>query len=113
MIDDRQIKDCHRFQLCIPAVVLPLFIPIILLLIWHVQNHRWPNDDAANYATTAYEIFDRFQSRGVYEGLLGDCVICVDGVQSCSRPCWFPICWCSKATYPLRSAECCGRSIAY
>ena len=64
------MKNSTRFQVCIPAVVLPLFIPIVLLLIWHVQNHRWPNDDAANYATTAYEIYDRFQSQGAYQGLL-------------------------------------------
>jgi hypothetical protein len=70
MINRLKVEVPCRTAACIAAVVLPLFLPIILLLIWHLQNHRWPNDDAANYVTTAYHIFERFQNQGVYQGLL-------------------------------------------
>lgn len=69
MISESKSRDAHSFHR-IPACVLPLFLPITLVLVWHIQNHGWPNDDAANYATTGYEMFDRFETRGVSQGLI-------------------------------------------
>src|SRR3982751_1261241 len=70
MHNESKIAETHRFHLCIPAFVVPLFIPTALVFIWHLQNHRWPNDDAADYASTGYQIFEQFQTGGVRDGLL-------------------------------------------
>src|SRR5690348_15431847 len=60
----------HRFHISTPAAVLLLIIPTILVLTWHFQNHRWPNDDAADYATTGYLICEQFRTGGLFDGLL-------------------------------------------
>jgi hypothetical protein len=51
------------------AFAAVLLIPILALLLWHLRNHGWPNDDAANYMTTAYDISARFHEQGTLSGL--------------------------------------------
>jgi len=46
-----------------------LWLPIFLILLWHLRNQGWPNDDAAQYMNTAYDIFDRFRNNGLIAGL--------------------------------------------
>jgi hypothetical protein len=61
--------DAPRAYLRIPVAALPLCVPVLLMLVWHLQDHRWPNDDAANFATTAVQIADRFHTGGLLPGL--------------------------------------------
>lgn len=55
----------------IPAALAPLLVPVLLLLLWHLQNQGWPTDDGANFASTAFQIFDRFRTLGVFQGVAG------------------------------------------
>src|SRR2546428_10554733 len=44
-------------------------LPLVCLLLWHVRNGRWPMDDAADYAHTAYQIYNHFYDRGFFSGV--------------------------------------------
>lgn len=52
-----------------PIVVLLLVLPAAALALWHWHNARLPSDDAADFASTGYEIFARFRDQGVGAGL--------------------------------------------
>lgn len=65
----RGLSMTWRARLCTIPVLLPLALPPLLLLLWHATNRAWPNDDAANYMRTAYEIFLTFRDHGFTDGL--------------------------------------------
>ncbi len=43
--------------------------PLLLVVVWHLFNTRYPNDDAADYFKTAQQIYQRFGSDGLLSGL--------------------------------------------
>lgn len=61
-------EDTHPAAARRVALAL-LLIPVFLLLLWHLCNHRLPNDDGANYAQTAVEITAQFH-RGIVPGTI-------------------------------------------
>ncbi|MEK6791508.1 MAG: glycosyltransferase family 39 protein [Deltaproteobacteria bacterium] len=49
--------------------VLAVGVPLLLVVVWHLLNTRYPNDDAADYFKTAQQIYQRFGSDGLWSGL--------------------------------------------
>lgn len=43
--------------------------PLLLVVVWHLLNTRYPNDDAADYFKTAQQIYQRFGSDGLLSGV--------------------------------------------
>lgn len=57
----------------------------LIALVWHVNHQAWPNDDAANYLSTAYEQYLHFKN-----GTLGDGLAALYQVRGW-RPILFPV----------------------
>src|SRR5206468_2118120 len=68
-----------------PLVLSLLVVPVAALALWHWNNARLPSDDAADFASTGYEIFAKFRDQGLGAGL--DAIFAVRGW----RPTIFPV----------------------
>ncbi len=44
-------------------------LPFLSLVYWHFLNQKFPNDDAASYATTAVQLYQNFINDGFFKGL--------------------------------------------
>jgi hypothetical protein len=51
--------------------LVALFVPLLLVGTWHVRNHAWPMDDAANYMATSYQEYLAFKLHGIWRGATG------------------------------------------
>lgn len=71
------------FLSCFPAVLV--IFPVIISLIWHMNNHGWPSDDAAQYMSTAYQQYLAFQDGSFLDGI--QAIYQVRGW----RPVFFPV----------------------
>jgi hypothetical protein len=49
--------------------ILLVILPVIVTLLWHLNNQGWPNDDAADYMKTAYQQYLAFHNGSPFEGL--------------------------------------------
>jgi len=59
----------RKYLLPLAAVMLTIS-PVLIAFTWHINNHGWPNDDAANYMLTAYQQFQAFHEDGsIIDGL--------------------------------------------
>lgn len=54
--------------LSIVATVLMLS-PVIIAAVWNINNHGWPNDDAANYMSTAYQQYQAFKTGSLIDAI--------------------------------------------
>lgn len=49
--------------------LLIVILPVIAILLWHLHNQGWPNDDAADYMKTAYQQYLAFREGSFLDGL--------------------------------------------
>ena len=47
-----------RFWVAVSVLLLPILIGVV----WYVNNRGWLNDDAANYMATAYRQYEVLES---------------------------------------------------
>ena len=57
-----------KFFLSCVAILLTIS-PVLIALVWHINNQGWPNDDAADYMKTAYQQYIAFQDGSLFDGL--------------------------------------------
>jgi hypothetical protein len=74
-----------RKQFSSSAAIILTLAPVFFAVVWHINNHGWPNDDAANYMETAYQQYRAFQDGSLLDGL--DAVYHIRGW----RPILFPV----------------------
>lgn len=43
--------------------------PVLISIVWHINNRAWPSDDAANYMTTSYQQYQVLQGKSFIDSI--------------------------------------------